>query len=141
MGKKLVILGADFSENGISVGIPINVGQWTNSKAYVSNNNTSNPLGRILNSSVFKISDKVELPNGVRSIKYTRPIYTTGAGQKSNYGLVFWLNATTPISGDDIPMGTRSVEEVTIEIPANAVYVSFTYFMDTDVPFVASCFL
>jgi hypothetical protein len=134
MGKKLIIKGADFSENGIFVNL---LPTWTNSKAYVSDSSSAT-FGQLSNSSQFKASDKIELPAGVGSIKYTRPVYTTSAGYKSGFGLVFWDATNTAISGDDIPKGDRDVQVVTISIPASAKYVSFTYFMDTEVEFFAS---
>ena len=133
MGKNLVILGADFSANGIKTPINLNP-NWTNNQAWVAELAT---LGDLSSSSIFKTSNKVELPLDAAKLYYTRCIYTTSGGGPSHFGLVFWDSNDEPIVGDPFPTGERGVTEVEISIPATAKYVSFTYFMETETPFKA----
>ena len=133
MGKNLIIKGADFSANGIFAPLsPL----WTDSKAWVARSSLVT-FGTTATSSQFKASNKIALPGGATSLKYTRCIYTTSGGVSSGFGLVFWDNNGGALSGDEIPAGTRDVTEVEISIPSGAKSVSFTYFMSTDVEFSA----
>lgn len=134
MGKNLVIIGSDFSENGIKNIVRLNP-SWTDSNAWIARSGST--FGTLLRSIIFKASNKIELPRGRDTLKYTRCVYTTQAGQSSGFGLLFWDSSDSPISGDVIPKGTSGVTVEEISIPSNAVYVSFTYFMETDTPFSA----
>ena len=134
MGKNLVIIGADFSENGIKNIIPL-IPSWTDSKAWAAVDGTY--FGQLRNSIQFKASNKIELPIRRNTLKYTRCVFTTSSGGDSGFGLVFWDSSDNPISGDTVPIGERGVTIEEISIPSNAVYVSFSYFMETDIPFSA----
>lgn len=132
MGKRLIIKGADFSENGIAGAVDITSLFSTWESGTFDNN------GNDKGSSTYKRSSAVDISDYAgKKMTFTNTAYKTGAGERPVFYSIF-LDENDDLCGriqvefaEDAAASTGYTVVQTIDIPADAVSFRATYFDET----------
>lgn len=159
MGKKLIIKGADFSANAITVETITDITSlfnFTNGGAYQAtksqNSTTIYQIGDIVPSQLWRNSVVDISEYAGKTLRITSCRFTTSAGQRSGYGNVFkdannsvplqdgYIDGMKypvdgwgdyfPVDGDATSRSTTIVEKV-LTIPNDAKYLCVSYPTET----------
>ena len=130
MAKRLIIKGADFSENGISVWNDI-TSRFEMSAGYT----VKHADGTEGTSSAYQCNrTRVDI-SGFTKIKLLVPKTRTAS---PSAGIAFYSSSDSNASGfisgvafnSDTSMASSTIEERTLDVPANATHIKVTYWAD-----------